>query len=208
MPNAQLVEEMVIQASIIAQIPVKQAIYSKAGINITFQGQSASYYQYEISPTTPGAPGKAQIVQPNAISTILVFRSLTPQKMIKKLTKQRRRQKVQCRQEIGHVKNAGRYNRARSYGEKSEQVRIKDTLFHESKPRAFSQRVRTRFRKMVGRISIPNKRNNDRAYTSGAPEDDDEDLAPSEDWRDEKVDTFIDQILMSMEQYQEEENND
>ncbi|RKF61399.1 hypothetical protein OnM2_042083 [Erysiphe neolycopersici] len=49
---------------------------------------------------------------------------------------------------------------------------------------------------MVDRRSIPNKRNNDRAYTSGAPEDDDVGLAPSEDWRDEDVDTFIDQILM------------
>ncbi|RKF82010.1 hypothetical protein GcC1_019036 [Golovinomyces cichoracearum] len=69
MPTAQLVEEIVIQAGIIAQMPVEQAIYSKAGINVTLQGQSAPYYQYEISPVTSGAPGKAQIIQPNAIST-------------------------------------------------------------------------------------------------------------------------------------------
>ncbi|RKF55963.1 hypothetical protein OnM2_085031 [Erysiphe neolycopersici] len=69
MPTAQLVEEMVIKAGIIAQMLVEQAIYSKPGINITLQGQSAPYYQYEISLATPGAPGKAQIIQPNAIST-------------------------------------------------------------------------------------------------------------------------------------------
>ena len=44
MPTAQLVEEMVIQAGIIAQMPIEQAIYSKAGMNITLQGQSAPNY--------------------------------------------------------------------------------------------------------------------------------------------------------------------
>ena len=40
----------------------------------------------------------------------------------------------------------------------------------------------------------------------GAPEDDDKDLTPSEDWQDEDMDTFIDQTVISIEQDQVEEN--
>ncbi|RKF58994.1 hypothetical protein GcC1_179026 [Golovinomyces cichoracearum] len=61
-------------------MPVEQAIYSKPGINITLQGQSAPYYQYEISPATPEAPSKAEIIQPNAISTNTGLSILDPRK--------------------------------------------------------------------------------------------------------------------------------
>ncbi|RKF83151.1 hypothetical protein GcM1_162003 [Golovinomyces cichoracearum] len=214
-------------------MPVEQAIYSKTGIKITLQGQSAPYYQYEISPTTSGAPGKAQIIKPNAISTNTGLPILDPRKDDQKADEAEEgtesamqagdRKCYECGK-IGHLTKdctlkkkigynsrtggiSGGYNRARSSGEKLEQITIKVTLFHENKPHAFSQRIRTQFRKMVSRKSIPNKRNKDRAYTSGAPEDDDEDLAPSKDWRDEDVETFIDQIFMSIEQDQEEEND-
>ena len=234
MPTAQLVEEMVIQAGIIAHMPIEQAIYSKAGSSITLQGQSAPYYQYEISPATPGAPGKAQIIQPNALETNTGLSISDTRKDDQKAhvttdlyKKEMLVGYMKCYKcgKMGHIakdctqKKKGLYNgrtvgatggnsRAGSSGAKSEQVTIKGTLFYENKPRAFSQQVRSQFRKMVTRKPTSNRKDKNRAYTSGAPEIEDEELAPSEDWRDDDVDGLIEQILMSVEQDQDEENNE
>ncbi|MGI4816396.1 MAG: hypothetical protein ACRYE7_00150 [Janthinobacterium lividum] len=67
--TAQLVEQAIVVSSSIAKFAIEDHIYGKPSTRITLQGQAAPYYEMEISSATPSAPGRATIVQPNAMNT-------------------------------------------------------------------------------------------------------------------------------------------
>ena len=223
----QIIEEINVLAGTICRYGIEDHIFGTPSMNVTLQGQAAPYYELKVGESTNTAPGKAEILQPDARTTQTGLTIIDPRKDDRAVhvAKEEGEESAYASVDMkcfnchrsGHMsrdckqpRKSALYNQ-RSAG-KPEQVTLKGTLYHEQQTPQFGKRVREQFRKTFtrgrsGGKFAGKKRSGDRAYVTGAPEADEGEDTPSmaDVWNDDEVDRELSEMFAAMEEDQQDE---